>query len=511
MTLPAMASPVAPEHARVPTAIVPAVSARRPGFRGRRGLDRLRGARLTHRWRYKLAPDPLKRKPKGVLPFWTRARRLFWSWWPWALAFLWNLAHDKWGWTIGTGLMALACYLIAPVESPPQYGLDHEFAIDDEEFLPTMAGATGVAFLPGNALSILNNGDAFYPAMLKAIAEAEASITIEAYIYWDGEVGRQFADALAAKAKAGARVKILLDAVGSSSIGEDVLRILESGACQLAWYNPFNWRRLGRYNHRTHRKSLIVDGRIAFTGGAGIADHWRGDARNPSEWRDLQIRLEGPAVTPLQTGFAQNWLQTTGELISGPLYYPLSEPAGTLALQSIMSSPEIGASTARIMYYLSIICARRSILIANPYFVPDAAARDALIEAKRRGVDVRVMVAARYNDNWLAHNNSVRVYGRLLEAGIEILEYNHTMLHLKTMVVDDKWFTIGTTNFDNRSFAHNEENNTCGHDAALATQLHEMFEQDARGCERLDLAKWKRRGLWRRAEEVVAAFFEEQI
>ena len=215
MTLPAMASPMAPEHARVPTAIVPPAAARRPGFRGRRGLDRLRDARLTHRWRYKLAPDPLKRKPKGVLPFWTRARRLFWSWWPWALAFLWNLAHDKWGWTIGTGLMALVCYLIAPVESPPQYGLDHEFAIDDEEFLPTMAGATGVAFLPGNALTILNNGDAFYPAMLKAIAEAEVSITIEAYIYWDGEIGRQFADALAAKAKAGLRVKILLDAVGS--------------------------------------------------------------------------------------------------------------------------------------------------------------------------------------------------------------------------------------------------------------------------------------------------------
>jgi len=176
-----------------------------------------------------------------------------------------------------------------------------------------------------------------------------------------------------------------------------------------------------------------------------------------------------------------------------------------------MSSPEIGASTVRIMYYLSIICARRSILIATPYFVPDAAARDALIEAQRRGVNVRVMVAARHNDNWLAHHNSVRVYGRLLEAGIEILEYNHTMLHLKTMVVDGKWFTIGTTNFDNRSFAHNEENNTCGYDATLARQLHGMFEKDAAGCERLDLETWRRRGLWRRAQEVVAAFFEEQI
>ena len=216
-------------------------------------------------------------------------------------------------------------------------------------------------------------------------------------------------------------------------------------------------------------------------------------------------------MTPLQTGFAQNWLQTTGELISGPRYYPLCEPAGTLALQTIMSSPEIGASTVRIMYYLSIICARRSILIANPYFVPDAAARDTLIEAKRRGVNVRVMVADRYNDNWLAYHNSIRVYGRLLEAGIEILSYNLTMLHLKTMVVDRKWFTIGTTNFDNRSFAHNEENNTCGYDPAIAAELHQMFERDVAGCDRLDLQKWQRRGLWRRAQEVVASFFEEQI
>jgi cardiolipin synthase A/B len=505
-----MPRPAVPEEARVPPAVAPA--AQEPtGFRRSKKLERLRGHTVARRWRYRLAPDPLHRKPKGVLPFWTRMRRLLWSWWPWAAACLWALVHDKWGWAIGTGSMAVVSYLIAPVESPPQYGLDHELSIDDDEFLPTMAGATGVPFLPGNRLTILNNGDEFYPAMLEAIASAEVSITIEAYIYWAGEVGRQFADALAAKAKSGVRVKILLDAVGSSTIGEDILKILESGACQLAWYNPISLRRLGRFNHRTHRKSLIVDGRVAFTGGAGIADHWRGQARHPGEWRDLQVRIEGPAVTPLQTGFAQNWLQTTGELISGPLYYPFNEPAGPLALQTIMSSPEIGASTVRIMYYLSIICARRSILIANPYFVPDATARDALIEAKRRGVNVRIMVAAKYNDNWLARNNSVRVYGRLLQAGIEILEYNRTMLHLKTMVVDGRWFTIGTTNFDNRSFAHNEENNTCGYDPTLAQQLHDMFELDVTGCTRIDMATWQRRGLWRRAQEVVASFFEEQI
>ena len=462
------------------------------------------------RWRHRMAPDPLTRKPKGVTTFWGRARRLFWSWWVWALLYLWATATDRWSWAAGAGAMAFISYLITPSEYPPRYGLDHELSVDDAEFLPTMAGATGVPFRPGNRIDVLNNGDAFYPAMLEAVNGAEESITIEAYIYWAGDVGRQFAEALAAKAASGVRVKILLDAVGSTSIGEEILETLERGRCQLAWYNPIRYYSLGRFNHRTHRKSLIVDGRIAFTGGAGIADHWKGNARNPGEWRDMQIRIEGPAVAPLQTGFAQNWLQTTGELISGPLFYPLLEPAGQLSAQTFMSSPEIGVSTVRIMYYLSIICARRSIYIANPYFLPDAAAIDALVEAKSRGVDVRIMVAGVHNDNWLARQNSIRLFGPLLRAGIDILEYNRTMLHHKTMVVDSRWATIGTTNFDNRSFAHNEENNVCCCEHAFARSLHEMFEADIAACEPVELAAWKRRGLWQRTQELFAAFLEEQ-
>ena len=465
---------------------------------------------MVQRWRYRLAPDPLTRKPKGQIPFWARARRLLWAWWVWGLLFLWHMAHDAWGWAAGTGAMALVSYLITPSEFPPRYGLDHELAVEDEEFLPTMTGATGVPCVPGNRIDILNNGDQFYPAMLDAIAQAELSITVEAYIYWAGDIGRQFAEALAAKASAGLRVKILLDAVGSTRVGEEILRTLEGGRCQLAWYNPIRYHSIGRFNHRTHRKSLILDGRIAFTGGAGIADHWLGNARGPGEWRDMQIRIEGPAVTPLQTGFAHNWLQTTGELISGPLFYPVQEAAGPLAAQTIMSSPEIGASTVRIMYYLSIICARHSIYIANPYFLPDAAALDALIEAKRRGVDVRIMVSGIHNDNWLARHNSVRLFGPLLRAGIEILEFNHTMLHHKTMVVDGLWATVGTTNFDNRSFAHNEENNVCVYDKAWARRLHDVFLADVAGCERVTLQAWTRRSLPGRAMEMLASILEEQ-
>jgi cardiolipin synthase len=446
-----------------------------------------------------------------VLPPWTRARRLLWSWWPWAIAFIYAMVQDKWGWAIGMGSMAVVSYLISPSEAPPRYGLDHEFAVEDEEFLPTLAGATGVPFLPGNTIDLLNNGDEFYPAMLDAIASAEVSITIEAYIYWAGDIGQEFAVALADRARAGVKVKILLDAVGSTSIGEEILRTLESGKCQLAWYNPIRLKTIGRFNHRTHRKSLIIDGRVAFTGGAGIADHWRGHAQDPKHWRDLQVRVEGPAVAPLQTGFAQNWLQTTGELISGLLYYPPLEPAGTLAAQMILSSPEVGASTARTMYYLAIICARKSIFIANPYFVPDQAATDALVDAKRRGVDVRVMVSGIHNDNWLARHNCVRLYGNLLRAGIQILEFNRTMLHHKTMSVDGIWSTVGTTNFDNRSFAHNEENNVSVYDRGFTQRLDALFTADLEGCDPVGYRRWRKRGVWARLQEFVAAFLTEQI
>lgn len=424
---------------------------------------------------------------------------------------IWGMADGRWGWAIGAGAMAMVSYLVAPAALPPRYGLDHEFSIDSNEFLDTIAGASGVPFVDGNAVELLNNGDGFYPRMIEAIEGARASITIEAYIYWGGEVGLLFARSLAERAKAGVTVKILLDAIGSANIGPEILEVLDGGGCQIAWYNPIRWYTLGSFNNRTHRKSLIVDGQVAFTGGAGIADHWLGNAQGPEEWRDMQIRLDGPAVTPLQTGFAHNWQRTTGELLTGSVYYPLIHPRGRLAVQTLMSSPETGGSNVRTMYYLSIVCARRSIYIANPYFVPDPVAIDTLIEAKLRGVDVRIMVSGIRNDNWLARHNSVRLFGRLLGAGIDILEYNRTMLHQKTMVVDGSWVTIGTTNFDNRSFAHNEETNVCFFDRGLAEQLHGIFLDDVAACARVERHVWARRGTWAKTQELIASFLQEQV
>ena len=250
---------------------------------------------------------------------------------------------------------------------------------------------------------------------------------------------------------------------------------------------------------------------MGFTGGAGIGDQWSGDAQDPDHWHDVQVRVEGPGVVPLQTGFVTNWLETTGELVTGEDFFPPARPAGELAVQTVMSSPVVGSSSVRTLYLLSITCSRKSILIANPYFVPDHAAVEALADARRRGVDVQVMVSGARNDHWLARHNSVRLYGRLLEVGVSIYEYDTTMLHHKMMVVDGKWGTIGTANFDNRSFGLNEESNVSFSDPASIARLLEIFAEDLPQSTPITLQAWRRRGWLRRAQEAVASLLQEQV
>jgi cardiolipin synthase A/B len=440
-----------------------------------------------------------------------RVRLHVWAGWLWVLVKLAGFSWKRWLGVLGLALLAFAIYLTRPIEEPPSFGLDHDFAVASAEFLPSIVGATDTPFLPGNRIDIYNNGDEFYPAMLAAIEGAKSTITIEAFIYWAGDIGRRFADALAAKASSGVSVKILLDAIGSSTISDEILEKLEAGGCEVRWYHPVRWYSINRVNNRTHRKSLIIDGRVGFTGGAGIADHWLGHAQDVHHWRDIQIRIEGQAVRPLQTGFARNWLETTGELVSGPAFYPTLEAAGPLAAQSILSSPETGSSTVRIMYYLSIVCARRNIFIANPYFVPDRQAIKILADAKRRGVDVKIMAAGIHNDNELARVNSTRLYGELLAAGVEIYEYEPTMLHQKYMVVDGLWSTVGTTNFDNRSFALNDENNVCVYDAGFAARWEQIFRKDLERCRRITLDEWRGRSLWLKTKEFFGSFLRDQV
>jgi len=454
---------------------------------------------------------PRRRRQKGRPGILDQVRHLLWSWWLWTFAALIAEYAGHRRMAIAMTVAAVITYLVAPHEHSPKYGLESRFPLRSNDFLNSMVGTTGVPFLPGNHVTLLNNGDEFYPAMLDAILRAERSVTIEAYIYWKGDIGMRFARALASRVQAGAKVKILLDAVGSSTIGKEILEILESGDCEVEWYNPVRWGTVGRYNHRTHRKTLVVDGRIAFTGGAGIADHWAGDAQDPKHWRDIEIRVKGPGAVPLQTGFAQNWLNTTGELISGRAFFPSIEPAGEISVQTVLSSPEIGSSAVRILYYLAIVCAQEKLYIANAYFLPDDTAIDILIDAKKRGVDVKIMVPGRHNDMWIARHGGIRLYGRLLETGIEIYEYERTMLHQKLMVADTQWLTVGTTNFDNRSFALNEESNVCIYDRRLAEQLEQVFIEDLEVCTKVDWETWKNRSIKTRVQGLVAAFLKEQI
>lgn len=439
------------------------------------------------------------------------ARDLIRAWWAWLIL---GMILELGGWRV-TGLIAgvvsFVLYHISPDSHPAVYALEPDFDTNSKEFRITMAGATGMPLLDGNRVRIYNNGDEFYPAMLEAIESATHSITMEQYIFWDGQVGRRFAEAFAEKAREGISVKLLVDAIGSATLGREIFKTLEAGGCQLAWFRPIHWYTLHRANLRNHRKSLIIDGRVAFTGGAGLADQWLGTAENEREWRDVQIRVEGPAVVEQQAGFAQNWLLTTGEIISGHEFFPEIPAAGDLSIQTILSSPSAGAAAAGTMYLIALQCATRYLYIANPYFIPDARVIEMLSRACRRGVTVKLMLAGKHNDTWWARQNSVRLYGRLLDAGVEIYEYQPTMLHQKTMVVDGVWATVGTTNFDNRSFALSEETNICFHDPALVEQLRSVFNADLARCERVETAAWKKRSTWQRTKEALAALIENQV
>jgi len=484
--------------------------ARKPA-ESRRWLKR----RVPREQLYRLAPARTKPKRYGAVDFPDRVRHVVRAWWAWlaiAIAAQWA-GHS--GFAIAFGAVAFFQYHTSSETHPAVFPLEADLDVDSMEFQNTIEGVTGMPFVPGNRVAIYNNGDEFYPAMLDAIEAAQHSITMEQYIYWDGEVGRRFAEAFAEKARRGVEVKLLLDAIGSSTLGEEIFHILAAGGCQLAWFRPIHWYTLHRANRRDHRKSLIVDGRVAFTGGAGLADQWLGAASDSSEWRDIQVAITGPAALAQQSGFALNWLETTGEILSGERFFP--EPRtetgedGGVKVQTILSSPALGAGSVGTMYLTALQSAKRELLIANPYFVPDARVIDMLAAARHRGVAVKLMVAGEHIDAWWARHNGVRLYGRLLEAGIEIYEFRPTMLHQKTMLVDGVWATIGTANFDNRSFAMNEETNLCFHNGIVADELRAIFAADLKRCDRIGFAAWKRRGLWQKLQEQCASVLEDQI
>lgn len=396
-------------------------------------------------------------------------------------------------------------------EKKLDHRVEHLFGVDTPQFGRTMANLLGPPIVPGNRVESLVNGDRIFPAVLDAIRGARRTITLETFIYWSGKVGGEMTDALAERARAGVRVHVLLDWLGSKQIDERYVERMQQAGVQVERYHPVRWRILGKVNHRTHRKIIVIDGRVGFTGGLGIADEWAGDAQDPDHWRDTHYRLEGPAVAQLQAAFMDNWTKTRAEVLYGDDYFPKLDPAGDCAAQVFKSSPREGAQSMRLMYLLSIASARRSVLLGSAYFVPDDLSIDEIIDARRRGVAVRILVPGRHIDTHVVRRASRSRWGRLLEAGCEIHEFQPTMYHCKLLVVDGVWTSVGSTNFDNRSFRLNDEVNLSVTDPGFAAEQTRLFEHDLTRARRVTLEEWQHRPWTEKAIEHAAGLLRAQL
>lgn len=382
---------------------------------------------------------------------------------------------------------------------------------DDTEFKRALGTLLGPPIVEGNKVDTLLNGDQIFPAMLAAIRSAKKTITFETYIYWSGSIGQEFVDALIERAAAGVRVNVLLDWVGSAKMDDALLDALQRGGVEVQRFHEPHWSNWDKLNHRTHRKLLVVDGRVGFTGGVGIADQWRGRARNPSEWRDSHYRVEGPVVAQMQAVFLDNWMRVTGKVLHGAAYFPALEPAGSLAAQMFSSSPSGGSESMQLMYLLSITAARKTIDLANSYFVPDELTIKTLIDAARRGVKVRVLTPNGHIDTEVVRRASRGSWGPMLEAGIQIAEYQPTMYHVKGLVVDGVFSSVGSTNFDNRSFRLNDEANLNVLDAGFGRVQQQVFADDWARARKISLAEWQARPWSERLLERLALLLRAQL
>jgi cardiolipin synthase len=385
------------------------------------------------------------------------------------------------------------------------------YGADEEQFLRAMGTLLGSPIVPGNSVEVLMNGDEIFPAMLDALRAARSTITFEMFIYWSGSVGKAFADVLSERALAGVKVHVLIDGVGSGKIEYGYIEEMQAAGVEVRRYNPPRFYTLDRLNNRTHRKIVVIDGKIAFTGGVGIADQWLGSAEDPEHWRDTHFRLEGPAVAHMQAAFMDNWTEVTGVVLHGPDYFPPLSETGTKAAQVFWSSPSSGSQSMHLMYLLALAAARKSILLSMAYFVPDQVTVQMLIEAVKRGVTVRMIVPGRYIDAAIVRRASRASWGPLLRAGIEIYEYQPTMFHCKVMVVDGVWTSVGSTNFDNRSFALNDEANLNIYDREFAMQQARIFEEDVKRARRVTYEDWKNRPWKEKLGELAASIARSQL
>ncbi|QJW83603.1 cardiolipin synthase B [Ramlibacter terrae] len=392
-----------------------------------------------------------------------------------------------------------------------QHQLPRLYETNDAEFRRSLSSLLGPPLVEGNHVDTLVNGDQIFPAMLAAIKSARSSITFETYIYWSGEIGRQFVEALTERAKAGVKVHVLLDWVGSIKMDTALLEQMRAAGIEVERFHEPRWNNWAQMNNRTHRKLLVVDGALGFTGGVGIADQWLGDARNPDEWRDTHFRVAGPVVAQMQSVFPDNWMRATGKVLHGEAYFPWLKPAGNYAAQMFSSSPSGGSESMQLMYLLAITAARKTIDLSNSYFVPDEMTIQTLMDAAKRGVKVRVITPSGHIDSETVRKASRGSWGPMLKAGIQIAEYAPTMYHVKGPVVDGVFSSVGSTNFDNRSFRLNDEANLNVLNADFGRVQAQVFERDWAKAGKITLAQWEDRPMVERLWERLARLLHAQL
>ena len=393
------------------------------------------------------------------------------------------------------------------------YRQPHRFSVEDDTFLPSALALANPWPIEGNRVRLLFNGNEIYPAMLGAIAKAGRSINLESYIFWSGEAADHFRDALVERAQHGVEVRLLLDALGSpgSKLRKKDVDFLREGGCRVEFFHPVRPWMLDTVNHRSHRRILVVDGKVAFTGGAGIADVWLGNAESKEHWRDTHVEVTGPVAGQFQAAFQENWGAVSGEALRGEAFFPKLDRTGSARAQVILSSPESPSSATKLVYATSISAATKRLWLSNSYFLPDADSTALLVEAAKRGVDVHVLVPGEVNDVPATKAGGRSSFGDLLEGGVKISEYQPTMFHPKTMVVDGLFATIGSTNFDNRSFRLNDEINLAIYDREVGRRLEEIFVKDLESSKPYTLQQWKNRPIRERLTEFLALPFRKEL
>ncbi|MGJ7456521.1 phospholipase D-like domain-containing protein [Halomonas sp. RA08-2] len=419
-------------------------------------------------------------------------------------------------WVISTTVLATSLILVAlhnlmSSEEAVERKVEHRHVASDPQFRREMSVLLGPSIVGGNQVTALQNGNEIFPAMLSAIRSAQTSITFETFIYWSGDIGEAFTQALSERARAGVPVSVIIDWVGSTKIEQSLLDALQDAGVQVHRYRPLHWYNIGRMNKRTHRKLLVVDGRIGFTGGVGIADQWTGDGGDPDHWRDTHFRIEGPVVAQLQAAFNDNWIKATGEVLNGPSYFPALREAGEMEAHVFVASPSGGSESMHLMYLLAIAAAGETIDLAASYFVPDRLLVEALVAARDRDVRVRILLPGPYLDAVTVKIASKADWGKLLQAGAEIHVYQPTMLHTKLLVIDAEFVSVGSTNFDMRSIQLNDEASLNIYNSDFATQMTAVFDADLQSAELYSLAQWKSRPLREKLSEKILLPIRSQL